>query len=65
MLSLSIKHRFEELKNSLNSMTFKVPGQEISPPDYKSLEPVPKGYSSGKKRSHSQKTEVERYSHTK
>ena len=26
MLAQSIKNRFEELKNSLNSMTFKVPG---------------------------------------
>ena len=34
MLAASIKNRFEELKNSLNSMTFKVPGQEISPPDF-------------------------------
>jgi hypothetical protein len=34
LLAMSIKNRFEELKQSLNSMTFKVPGQEISPPEF-------------------------------
>ena len=60
MLTQSIKNRFEELKLSMNSMTFKVPGQEISPPEYQSKNSDHQvEISNGKPRSLSQKTELE------